>query len=135
MTCDLASCPTTFNTFKRRHHCRRCGLVFCAPHTTHQVPLDQHARFHPNGLESRACDCCWEDYKTWAVLRKFRKGSASSSSKGSGSATPTAESAKQSQEDNTPIVSDASTFGDGKGRGSGEMAIGSPPRDFHWSTF
>ncbi len=31
LTCSsLQLCPKQFGTFLRRHHCRRCGYVFCA---------------------------------------------------------------------------------------------------------
>ncbi len=44
--CDLTVCARLFSLFTRRHHCRRCGGIFCAEHSSFFVPLDQHARFN-----------------------------------------------------------------------------------------
>lgn len=132
LTCDLASCPVTFTTFKRRHHCRRCGNIFCGIHTSHQVPLDQHARFHPEGQLARACECCWQDYKTWEMARKYRKDSKSAGSNDSDDATPTMEGSKG------PIVTgsapELSKNKNNKGNSQG-MTVGSLSREWDWSTF
>jgi len=101
----------------RRHHCRRCGNIFCAPHSLHNVPLDQHARFHPDGAPARACASCWNDYKTWRSAFKARSGSSSTEGSRSGMATP-----KMSTTTNaTNQAKDA--------------VVGSVPRDWNWSTF
>lgn len=122
-SCDHPPCPTPFTLFTRRHHCRRCGNIFCTSHSSHTVPLDQHARFHPAGSAGRACDSCWGDYLAWKKVR----GRGSMSTEGSsGSVTP-------------------------RGDGNGEVAVegikvkrvvksakedvGSVPRDWNWSTF
>src|SRR5204862_4712152 len=62
----------SFGVFLRRHHCRHCGHVFCSSHTLHNVPLDQNARFHPDGLPSRACDLCWSAFQLWDKARADR---------------------------------------------------------------
>jgi hypothetical protein len=71
-TCDSPVCRSSFGMFLRRHHCRHCGHVFCATHTPHMVPLDQNARFHPDGTPSRACDLCWSAYQRWEKTRVTR---------------------------------------------------------------
>ncbi|KAI9808097.1 MAG: hypothetical protein M1825_004554 [Sarcosagium campestre] len=123
--CDAAMCSRSFNLFERRHHCRRCGNVFCASHTPFLIPLDHHARFHPDGLHSRACDHCWTDYKEWETARCNR-----SNSMGLGDELP------------TPTVTIAgSVTGSlaGLGREHGDQKVGSVagsvPRDWTWSTF
>ena len=63
--CDDVECRKSFNFFERRHHCRKCGHVFCNTHSAYTVPLDQHAEFHPEGLPSRACRFCWDGYRKW----------------------------------------------------------------------
>ncbi|KAK3065861.1 hypothetical protein LTS18_002305, partial [Coniosporium uncinatum] len=73
--CDYPSCTTTFSLYNRRHHCRRCGNLFCQPHSTRVVPLDQEARFHPKGPRSRSCDMCYSDYRAWHDARKSRSNS------------------------------------------------------------
>ncbi|PGH10697.1 hypothetical protein AJ79_05288 [Helicocarpus griseus UAMH5409] len=71
-TCDSPTCRSYFGLFLRRHHCRHCGHVFCSSHTPHTVPLDQNARFHPDGIPSRACDLCWNAYRHWDKARTAR---------------------------------------------------------------
>ncbi|KKZ67445.1 hypothetical protein EMCG_06896 [[Emmonsia] crescens] len=71
-TCDSPTCRSFFGLFLRRHHCRHCGHVFCSSHTLHIVPLDQNARFHPDGIPSRACDLCWNAYCHWDKARTTR---------------------------------------------------------------
>ncbi|OJD09893.1 hypothetical protein ACJ73_10033 [Blastomyces percursus] len=71
-TCDSPTCRSFFGLFLRRHHCRHCGHVFCYSHTLHMVPLDQNARFHPEGIPSRACDLCWNAYRRWDKARTTR---------------------------------------------------------------
>ncbi|KAL2827590.1 hypothetical protein BDW59DRAFT_144040 [Aspergillus cavernicola] len=70
--CDSPTCRSSFGLFLRRHHCRHCGHVFCSSHTPHMVPLDQEARFHPDGVSSRACDLCWSAYQRWEEARSER---------------------------------------------------------------
>lgn len=76
--CDADGCNKLFGLFERRHHCRRCGNVFCRVHTPFSIPLDQHARFHPDGMYSRACDLCWSEYRTWQTDRCSRANSIAS---------------------------------------------------------
>ncbi|KAK4985079.1 Zn finger protein [Elasticomyces elasticus] len=121
-TCTDVACQQIFTIWSRRHHCRRCGNIFCASHVAHRVPLDQHARFHPDGITDRSCDSCWADYKTWKRARRSRGNSTVSSQEAATAATPSA-----------PI-------GAGTVRGAqteqkvGSVAV-SVPRDWNWSTF
>lgn len=68
-TCDSPTCRSSFGIFTRRHHCRHCGHLFCSSHTPYLVPLDQDARFHPDGSLSRACDQCYKAYLRWEDSR------------------------------------------------------------------
>ena len=70
--CDAPECQKFFNFFERRHHCRRCGHVFCNTHSAHLVPLDQDADFHPEGVPSRACRFCWNEYLKWDEVRALQ---------------------------------------------------------------
>ncbi|EJD54951.1 hypothetical protein AURDEDRAFT_109482 [Auricularia subglabra TFB-10046 SS5] len=37
--CDIWNCDTVFTLFERRHHCRHCGGVFCAAHSSRTTSL------------------------------------------------------------------------------------------------
>lgn len=76
--CTSPTCSTVFTFLARRHHCRRCGNIFCSPHSAHTVPLDQEARFHPEGTPERSCDLCWADFQTWRRARNSRANSIAS---------------------------------------------------------
>ncbi|KAI9780624.1 MAG: hypothetical protein M1816_002785 [Peltula sp. TS41687] len=129
--CDAATCNKLFGLFERKHHCRRCGNIFCGAHTPFSVRLDQHARFHPDGTYSRACDMCWSEYRTWQADRCSRANSI------------------VSQEATEPITTSITNMGAGCGNsipgstlagvGLGVQKVGSVaasvPRDWVWSTF
>ncbi|KAA8523375.1 hypothetical protein F0562_009798 [Nyssa sinensis] len=53
--CDVCKC--SFNTFRRRHHCRCCGRTLCAEHSSNQMALPQF------GVHSsvRVCADCFND--------------------------------------------------------------------------
>lgn len=85
---DCAVCHTTFTLFFRRHHCRKCGDIVCDSHSRQRVPLDQHARYHPQGTVERACDGCWMEWKVIKKLRHSRAGSLAESSSSDGTAVP-----------------------------------------------
>ncbi|KAL4943541.1 hypothetical protein BDV06DRAFT_189571 [Aspergillus oleicola] len=128
--CDSPSCRSSFGLFLRRHHCRHCGQVFCSSHTPHTVPLDQMARFHPDGVPSRTCDQCWSAYQQWEEKRVNRlnkiqnqidddRSSIQSDHTSTGSVdAPAAEGRKESGQPDQP----------------GEIAA-SIPRGWNWSTF
>ncbi|RLV83419.1 hypothetical protein JA9_002895 [Meyerozyma sp. JA9] len=62
--CGIADCPKTFNFFERRHHCRRCGGIFCKEHTMHYLYINHLAQFTTGGRGtlSKVCDNCIEEY-------------------------------------------------------------------------
>ncbi|KAF1844105.1 uncharacterized protein K460DRAFT_157706 [Cucurbitaria berberidis CBS 394.84] len=78
--CSASSCQEPFGFFQRRHHCRKCGGIFCWQHSANQVRLDELARFHPDGLWHRACDRCHSSFREWEHLRSSRTNSESSGS-------------------------------------------------------
>jgi hypothetical protein len=124
--CDEPTCTRHFTYFTRRHHCRRCGNIFCDLHSLYNIPLDQDANYHPQGTRSRACEHCWFEYCSWQVARHTRSNSDSSHDE---PRTPT-----------TPIVSCngrsamGSVFGQ-KEPGAPASLGASVPRDWNWSTF
>ncbi|CAH1433428.1 unnamed protein product [Lactuca virosa] len=53
--CDVCKC--SFNTFRRRHHCRCCGRTLCAEHSSDQMALPQFGLHSP----VRVCSNCYND--------------------------------------------------------------------------
>ncbi|EAU80269.1 hypothetical protein CC1G_13402 [Coprinopsis cinerea okayama7 len=75
--CDNLYCRVSFGLFERRHHCRKCGGVFCAACTSRNTPLLDTSNLeftHPPRnipitafdsptspvLNSRVCDDCYD---------------------------------------------------------------------------
>lgn len=62
--CGIPNCPKEFNFFERRHHCRKCGGIFCKEHTSHFLYINHLAQFTTGGRGtlSRVCDNCIKEY-------------------------------------------------------------------------
>ena len=52
-------CGLAFTVFRRRHHCRACGHVFCGDCSQNRLRLP---RFGYN-TEERVCDACFQSYR------------------------------------------------------------------------
>ncbi|KAF2873950.1 hypothetical protein BDV95DRAFT_604171 [Massariosphaeria phaeospora] len=78
--CTASACQTPFGLFNRRHHCRKCGGIFCGQHSQQQVRLNEHALFHPDGELQRSCDRCHSQFREWEQMRSRRANSDSSGS-------------------------------------------------------
>ncbi|GLA25735.1 hypothetical protein CBS147346_7255 [Aspergillus niger] len=134
--CDSPTCRSSFGLFLRRHHCRHCGHVFCSSHTPHVVPLDQNARFHPDGVPSRACDLCWSAYQRWEESRTERLSKIQSLLDAQSRASDS-----DNEDDNTASDrSDISPDENAKPALAGVLAqsteiAASVPRGWNWSTF
>jgi hypothetical protein len=128
--CDDTVCTRYFTYFTRRHHCRRCGNIFCDLHSLYTIPLDQDANYHPQGTRSRSCEHCWINYRAWQLARCSRRNSESSHSDQETPETP-----------QTPTISCkgrsaiSSVFEQKKNQGTPESFGQSVPRDWNWSTF
>lgn len=120
--CDDPTCKRTFNYFTRRHHCRRCGNIFCDPHSSFEVPLDQDANFNPRAPPSRTCNHCFEQYRDW----HSRNNSQSSSS---------ASSDDQNVAPPTPVAAIPGAAAAALALPKGPEVAASVPRDWNWSTF
>ncbi|GAA6007058.1 hypothetical protein JCM11491_001491 [Sporobolomyces phaffii] len=59
---ECRRCATSFSFFKRKHHCRRCGLVCCASCTTHKDPIDPFLVVREPGIPPTL-----EDLQPWAL--------------------------------------------------------------------
>ncbi|KAJ4304206.1 Zn finger protein [Collariella sp. IMI 366227] len=134
--CDHATCKRYFSYFTRRHHCRKCGNIFCDQHSAFEIPLDQDANFNPRGIPSRACGHCYAQFKEW---RSLAIGSNNGSQE-SGDVSPdgTRQPSKRLDTPSTPVSTSPTAAGALEGgvplRSHPEVAH-SVPRDWNWSTF
>ncbi|WEW54583.1 Zn finger protein [Emydomyces testavorans] len=136
-SCDSPVCKSFFGLFNRRHHCRHCGHVFCSTHTPHTVPLDQSARFHPDGVPSRACELCWSAYCRWDQARidqlnQIQRDLVAQLERNKNDGVAPAV-IKETDSDGAS-VSDASFHSPSMDHPDGAVAS-SVPRDWSWSTF
>ncbi|ODV77284.1 FYVE-domain-containing protein [Suhomyces tanzawaensis NRRL Y-17324] len=62
--CSIPKCPKVFNFFERRHHCRKCGGIYCKEHTSHYLYINHLAQFTTGGRGtlSKVCDNCISEY-------------------------------------------------------------------------
>jgi len=110
LVCSASSCQEPFGFFQRRHHCRKCGGIFCWQHSRNQVRLDELARFHPEGHWHRACDRCHSSFREWEHLRSSRTNSESSDSNGPAAAKSIEAPAPAKRAENNRVGSLAQSF-------------------------
>lgn len=125
--CDSPTCRSSFGLFLRRHHCRHCGHVFCSSHTPYLVPLDQDARFHPEGALSRACDLCWSAYQRWEETRGTRLSKIQSELERNQDASSQHSDSSETSSQEQPALR--------PGLPQNSEIAASVPRDWNWSTF
>ena len=64
-------CGTKFSRTVRKHHCRRCGHVFCAAHSKQKLCLDADAQYTlKGGALCRVCDTCFAEGKHILEVRQ-----------------------------------------------------------------
>ncbi|KNE55848.1 hypothetical protein AMAG_01717 [Allomyces macrogynus ATCC 38327] len=66
---NCVACGVAFTLLERRHHCRKCGDVFCHACTATYARLDGHAQFHDHGHLVRVCQSCLQHRADANVLR------------------------------------------------------------------
>ena len=66
LTDDLATncmaCGLKFSVFTRKHHCRKCGFIFCSECSKFNGKLDSKAQFNSLGYSCRLCISCSQEY-------------------------------------------------------------------------
>jgi hypothetical protein len=65
--CAHPNCTRSFKLFVRRHHCRRCGKIFCDRHSSktrrlHEALSKTAGKTKLNGEAVRVCDRCADEY-------------------------------------------------------------------------
>ncbi|KAI0879267.1 zinc finger protein [Hypoxylon argillaceum] len=122
--CDEPSCLRHFNYWTRRHHCRRCGNIFCDQHSTFIIPLDQDANYNPRGTMSRSCSHCYAQFQAWRSRTNSQASSDGSSVKQVSQTAPA-----------SPVVTTAAGITQASQAPHPAEVAMSVPRDWHWSTF
>nr|CAG8565213.1 10267_t:CDS:2 [Entrophospora candida] len=59
--CRHADCNTKFNFWNRKHHCRRCGDIFCYKHSNYSMLLFADGNEDWGGVWSKVCEECYKD--------------------------------------------------------------------------
>lgn len=52
---QCTSCGNPFTVFRRRHHCRNCGRLFCGRCSSNEMPIPELGYDH----NVRVCDLCF----------------------------------------------------------------------------
>lgn len=143
--CADPLCYRQFTIFHRKHHCRRCGYIFCAMHSSNLIPLNQDADFHPYGNRVRSCDACWSDYSRWEIKREEMQAESQGIPNASALNLPfsppvtspqpligfSGEAAGRREEDGAVLPRQIPPFSEDP---TAQMAA-SVPENHHWSTF
>ncbi|KAL1439301.1 hypothetical protein MTO96_010326 [Rhipicephalus appendiculatus] len=54
-TSNCMDCNAHFTLLRRRHHCRRCGKIFCSRCSAHSITLPRYGHYKP----VRVCNSCF----------------------------------------------------------------------------
>lgn len=92
------------------------------------MPLDQNARFHPDGVLSRACDLCWSAHQRWEETRTDRLNKIQSTidAKNEDPIQPAEDLESNETSERAALKPNLQTP---------EVVAASVPRDWNWSTF
>lgn len=59
---NCTECTTKFSIFLRKHHCRKCGKIFCGDCSKYSGKLDSNAHFNLLGYICRLCVSCYQEF-------------------------------------------------------------------------
>lgn len=145
--CGIPGCRKKFNFFERRHHCRKCGGIFCKEHTLHYLYINHLAQFTTGGRGtlSRVCSRCINDYREFArqefgAQKQDMAKRGSMTGNGNSSITVGAHGHIQTGASNGnlggdfrhAIFNNASNAGE---ENTKETVVGSVPANWSWSSF
>lgn len=132
--CDHPTCKKYFSYFTRRHHCRKCGNIFCDAHSAFQIPLDQDANYNPRAAPSRACGHCYAQFKEWRSRINNQSLNPDSSRDDGNGNIGAANGNGVANMPTTPVPTSPTAPGFGAPLHNSD-ASHSVPRDWNWSTF
>ncbi|KAH3671371.1 hypothetical protein WICMUC_004668 [Wickerhamomyces mucosus] len=69
---ECFDCCTKFSILIRRHHCRKCGEIFCANCLISSAKLNYDCQFELNGLLSKVCFQCSKEWSLY-LIENFNK--------------------------------------------------------------
>lgn len=140
LECGIPLCGKQFNFFERRHHCRKCGGIYCKEHTSHYLYINHLAQFTTGGRGtlSKVCDLCIAEYNDF-IQHEFGVNIAHSTSQKCIQQPKTVEAANslQTPPKETSIDKTGMTFiKDSKNSPNrSEQLVGSIPANWSWSSF
>lgn len=130
--CGITLCRKHFNFFERRHHCRKCGGIFCKEHTSHYLYINHLAQFTTGGRGtlSRVCDNCIEEYNEF-MKQEFGVSCHTPRSRES---LPTKPKSVDFRKEIFKIKPAMATNNQSEDKGIDQLA-GSVPANWSWSSF
>jgi len=132
-----AACHRPFTFINRRHHCRRCGDIFCNQCASYTFRLDRNCKIDSKGVLSRVCRSCYNVYQKEFISSiresdsrfKSRAGSSLYNREYNNYIPPTTLHSSNTTA-NIPIIKAQPTRND-----TTPATLMSVPSDWSWSTF
>jgi len=132
-----AACHRPFTFINRRHHCRRCGDIFCNQCASYTFRLDRNCKIDSKGVLSRVCRSCYNIYQKEFInsikesdTRFKSRGGSSLYSREYNSYVPPTTLHSSNTTANIPIIKAQPTRND-----TTPATLMSVPSDWSWSTF
>ncbi|ORX60931.1 FYVE-domain-containing protein [Piromyces finnis] len=135
-----AACHRPFTFINRRHHCRRCGDIFCNQCASYTFRLDRNCKIDSKGVLSRVCRSCYNIYQK-EVISQIRDSDNRFKSRG-GNSLYSREYSNYSSYNNPPAALHSSNttanipiVNPPQRNDTTPATLMSVPSDWSWSTF